>query len=31
MVLENQSPLAETSIPFDSIVSGSYSVNLQVQ
>ncbi len=31
LVLENQAPLTETSIPFDSIVSGSYSIALQVQ
>jgi hypothetical protein len=31
IVLEGQSPLSETSIPFDSIVSGAYSIALQVQ
>jgi hypothetical protein len=31
IVIENQAPLTETSIPFDSIVSGAYSIALQVQ
>jgi hypothetical protein len=31
VLLERESPLNQSSISFDSIVSGSYSVNLQVQ